>query len=94
MLDVIRRNKLPDTAWELLGSTLGLYRATLRIIRGINTNKDKPVGACMDECMAAWLEGRDNVIKSGLPSWFILVKCVATIDEVIAANIKAGESIV
>ena len=90
VLEVIRRNKLPDTVWELLGVKLGLYeQGSLSEIKRISSLNNE-AKSCMEKCLTAWLEWKDGVVKSGIPSWYTLAKAVAAIDEDIAKNIRTG----
>ena len=71
---------------ESLGLHLGLRHGTLNVIK----HDEKEAKQCMAECLTAWLEGQDCVMKTGLPSWYTLVKAIRRIDEGIAKKIKAG----
>ena len=86
VLHVLKRNDLSDAEWMPLGLELGLKMPLLKTIE----NDKKNARACMRECITAWLEMKNNVMKKGIPSWHTLVKAIEHIDPSIAKRIKQG----
>ena len=86
VLNVLKKNELSDADWMTLGLQLGLKMPLLKTIE----NDQKKAGACMRECIVAWLEMKNNVKKQGIPSWHTLVKAIKHIDASIAERIKQG----
>ena len=64
--------------WQRLGLALGLLYSTLKKIK---KEQQGDIDDCMMEMLEAWLQQRDNVTKTGVPSWAVLRRALEEIDE-------------
>ena len=70
--------------WKRLGLTLGLlYHPTLT---GIETYRHYQVEDCKKDMLFAWLQHKDNVLQTGVPSWSVLRTALQRIGENEIAN--------
>ena len=70
--------------WSRLGMTLGLlYHPTLT---DIETFRHFQVKDCKKDMLLAWLQRKDNVLQTGVPSWIVLRAALIRIGENEIAN--------
>ena len=70
--------------WSRLGMTLGLlYHPTLT---DIETYRHFQVKDCKKDMLLAWLQRKDNVLQTGVPSWSVLRAALQRIGENEIAN--------
>ena len=70
--------------WSRLGMTLGLlYHPTLT---DIETYRHFQVKDCKKDMLLAWLQRKDNVLQTGVPSWIVLRAALIRIGENEIAN--------
>ena len=70
--------------WSKLGMTLGLlYHPTLTDIE--TYRRGKPDN-CKKDMLLAWLQRKDNVLQTGVPSWTVLRAALIRIGENEIAN--------
>ena len=65
--------KFPKSSWQLLGLQLGLYQPTLN---DIDTKNRGDLTKCLQDCLAAWLNGEDKVTEKGGSTWSTLVSAL------------------
>ena len=61
--------KFPKSYWQSLGLQLGLYQPTLN---DIDTKNREDLTKCLQDCLAAWLKGKDKVTEKGGSTWSTL----------------------
>ena len=65
--------------WKMLGVSLGLlYHPTLTDIE--TYRREKP-GECKKDMLSAWLQQKDQVSETGVPSWSVLRGALQRIGE-------------
>ena len=64
--------------WKRLGLTLGLLYNTLTCIE---THRHYKQDDCIKDMLSAWLQQKDNVTQTGVPSWSVLRGALQKIGE-------------
>ena len=79
---MLMKNHFSVSQWFQLGIHLGLYITTLQIIE----KEFRDSSRCLEECLAKWLERRDNVDQFGAPTWTSLVSALEKMSEMAVAD--------
>ena len=78
LLQLLRRHGYSGLTYYGLGLFLGLYPATLDIIK---ENNKGDIESCLRECLAKWLRKADKVVKRGGPTVYSLVSALRELGE-------------
>ena len=78
VLRLLRRHGYSGITYYRLGLCLGLSLATLDVI---TFNNKRDVVACLRECLKAWLQEADDVVKKGGPTIYSLISALRGIGE-------------
>ena len=65
--------------WKRLGATLGLYYDPT--LTDIETYRLRKPEECKKDMLSAWLQRKDNVSETGVPSWSVLRAALQRIGE-------------
>ena len=76
-MDLLKRHGHSSVNFKELGLYLGLYFRTLNIIEA---NK-RDVRSCLIECLATWLQQRDDVMSVGGPTYDTLIQALRRMGE-------------
>uniref|UniRef100_A0A1X7TKP8 Death domain-containing protein n=1 Tax=Amphimedon queenslandica TaxID=400682 RepID=A0A1X7TKP8_AMPQE len=78
VLDVLDDHEYSGVEYYDLGLRLGLHSRTLNVIKENNKGN---VRSCLRECLAAWLEQRDSVMRRGGPTYNTFIKALRKMGE-------------
>ncbi|XP_019860267.1 PREDICTED: uncharacterized protein LOC109588562 [Amphimedon queenslandica] len=86
VLDALDDHKYSGVDYYDLGLRLGLHPCTLNVIKEDNKGD---VRSCLRECLAAWLEQKDSVMRRGSPTYDTLIQALRKMGEnAVADGIK------